>query len=409
MANMHSSHVFSFSIGLFIIFVVFFSVHAPFHAYAQDSVSRACMENAVNANWPFKFGGPFYSHIFIDKIEADSDVIIPCQSVFDVQIAARLGFRFIEANVHATATPGKYIVMHGVRGKLGGQVMRTDGSSADDVVIKETPFDELMTGFVYRSKYAKYRTHITSLEEFLIECRRNNIAPMVSFVDAREVDIVRSIMGNNFILYWGTRDQHSGPILEYWTYRTKDEILARCRYMGAPYMYCMGNTGDFSYSELEEICREVHRLGCHIGFAGCYENPVQSERLLGLGMDFSASGWDINEIVSGNLCNLSGDLEFDDFRTGGKVEEHVLHLAPGDKLCPGIKLEPCFLAGGSLHIMFRGKLRVEMGKYIHHEYESDGSRSVWISSYFMEQSPTFSITAVEPTEILTVTYKASKM
>ena len=73
--------------------------------------------------------------------------------------------------MHEAATPGKYIVMHGVRGRLGDQVTRLDGSSATDVVIRETPFDELMTQFVYRSKYAKYRTRITSLEEFLVESR----------------------------------------------------------------------------------------------------------------------------------------------------------------------------------------------------------------------------------------------
>ena len=103
-------------------------------AGAQDRRTEMNTVNAVNANWPFKFGGPYYSHIFIDKIYEDSDVIIPCQSVYDVQIAARLGFKFIEGNVHKTATPGKYIVMHGEGGKLGGQVMYKDGRSAKDVL-----------------------------------------------------------------------------------------------------------------------------------------------------------------------------------------------------------------------------------------------------------------------------------
>jgi hypothetical protein len=380
-------------------------------ANAQDVRVEANTVNAVNANWPFKFGGPYYSHIFIDKIDADSDVVIPCQSVFDVQIAARLGFRFIEANVHKTATPGKYIVMHGVRGKLGGQVMRLDGSSAEDVVIAETSFEDLMSNFVYRSKYAKYRTHITSLEEFLTECRRNNIAPMIQHVDEQEVEIIKSYMGNNFIMYWGYREEFSGPILEYWGYKTAEEILNRCRFMGdgAPYMYCMGNTRDFTDEQLSDICREVHKLGCYIGFAGTYEDRARSEKMLALGMDFSASGCEINEIASGNLCNLAADLSFDDFKTKGKVVDHVLKLSEGQTLRPGVKLGREFLSGGSLHIMFRGKIKVDMGDYIHTEFVSDGSRSTWISSYFLDQAPTFTITATEPTEILTMTYKASKM
>lgn len=111
----------------------------------------------------------------------------------------------------------------------------------------------------------------------------------------------------------------------------------------------------------------------------------------------------------GKLCNLTGDLEFDDFRTDGKVEEHVLRLDAGDTVSPGVRLEPQFLSGGSLHVMFRGKIKVEMGDYIRHEYESDGSRTTWISTYFMEQAPVFRITAVEPSEIISITYKASKM
>lgn len=79
-------------------------------APAVEQRIRMNTSSAVNANWTFRFGGPYYSHLFIDKIYAKSDPIIPCQSVFDVQIAARLGFKFIEANVHATATPGLSLI-----------------------------------------------------------------------------------------------------------------------------------------------------------------------------------------------------------------------------------------------------------------------------------------------------------
>ena len=61
-------------------------------APAGEQRIRMNTSSAVNANWTVRFGGPYYSHLFIDKIYAKSDPIIPCQSVFDVQIAARLGF-----------------------------------------------------------------------------------------------------------------------------------------------------------------------------------------------------------------------------------------------------------------------------------------------------------------------------
>ena len=128
-----------------------------------------------------------------------------------------------------------------------------------------------------------------------------------------------------------------------------------------------------------------------------------------MGFDFSASGWDINEIDNGNLCNLTADLRFDDFRTDGTEREAVLCLDAGQSVAPGVELPSEFLSGGSLHVRFEGKIRVEMGDYIHTEFASDGERSMWWSSYFIEQAPTFRITAGEPTRIINMTYKASKM
>ena len=78
----------------------------------------------------FRFGQPYYSHLFIDTVYKNSDPYIPCQSVYDVRLAARLGFRYVEANLHATATPGKYLVIHGYRGALGYQVEDLDGNFA---------------------------------------------------------------------------------------------------------------------------------------------------------------------------------------------------------------------------------------------------------------------------------------
>ena len=82
----------------------------------------------------FRFGQPYYSHLFIDTVYKNSDPYIPCQSVYDVRLAARLGFRYVEANLHATASPGKYLVIHGYRGTLGYQIEDLDGNGTPDEV-----------------------------------------------------------------------------------------------------------------------------------------------------------------------------------------------------------------------------------------------------------------------------------
>lgn len=125
--------------------------------------------------------------------------------------------------------------------------------------------------------------------------------------------------------------------------------------MGAPYLYCMGNVRDFTDEQLRTIAREVHNVGCYVGYAGCYEPPQNNQKLLDMGFDFSASGWDINEIDNGNLCNLTADLRFDDFRTDGTEREAVLCLDAGQSVAPGVELPSEFLSGGSLHVRFEGK------------------------------------------------------
>ncbi|MGN0189453.1 MAG: hypothetical protein ACI395_08065 [Candidatus Cryptobacteroides sp.] len=343
----------------------------------------------------FRCGCPYYSHLFIDTIHKDSDPLIPCQSVYDVRIAARLGFRYVEANLHPTATQGKYVVMHGYRGTIGYQLEDLDGNPAPDVVIAQTPFDTLRTKYRYRSRDPKYRTPVTSLEEFLHECRSCGVAPLVQYVDQTSLSIIRGIMGEDYILYGGRRELgHDGMIMEYKSFPTVEGVVGQCRWMGAPYMYCMGNVSAFSDAQLREIVLGAHSCGCYVGFAGCYESPETSSRLFSLGFDFSASGWDINEIRSGNLCNLS-------------LNDNV-SLKAGEPLKIRKKrLGKPFLSGASLRIAFKGTLHIKMGPYIDSDFTGDGS-SIHLSTYFLEDRPDFSIYAVTDAEVTYLTYRVSE-
>lgn len=344
----------------------------------------------------FRFGQPYYSHLFIDTVYKNSDPYIPCQSVYDVRLAARLGFRYVEANLHATATPGKYLVIHGYRGALGYQIEDLDGNFAPDVVISQTPFDTLRTKYRYRSSNPRYRTPISSLEEFLYECRSCGVAPVIQYVDECSLSIIKSIMGDDYILYCGRRDLgHKGMIMEYKTIASVEGVIEHCRWIGAPYMYCMGNVSDFTDEQLRQIVAGVHSLGCDIGFAGCYETPQTSVRLFSLGFDFSASGWDINEIRSGNLCNI--------------CIEPTICLEPGQALETGIpELPSPFLSGASLRIAFKGTLHIRLGSHIDADFTSDGTNSIHLSSYFLNEQPDVQITAVSGTTISYFTFKASE-
>ncbi len=354
----------------------------------------------------------YYSHLFIDKINADDNIVIPCQSVYDINVASRLGFTVMEGNVHKTSTDGKYVVMHGSGGYLGEQVVAVNDSIADPATVKfnDISYDDIRNNYVYRSKYTKYQTSITSLEEFLIECKKRGIIPFIQYVDDVMLEITKSIVGNEFILYNGTRDKFDGMIYKWGSSSaTKDDILAVCDSIGAPMMYAINNTSRFTVDELREIIDEVHKRGCLIGWAGCYESPRHNNKCLNLGMDFCGSAWEVDDFESGNLLNVKGDIDFSDFVTTGVLTDGALHLAAGDTVTVD-SLNQQFLAKGVLKIMFDGSVSLNMGyrNTGNINYTSDGTETLQFSTYFMEEVPTFTITAAEATTITSIDYKVSK-
>ena len=352
---------------------------------------------------------PFYDHLFIDTINGNN-VIIPSESLFNIQISKRLGFDMIEANVQETSD-GKYIIMHGVSGKFGAQVEHIDGTTdISDTAINTVTLAWIKQNVRYKSLYAKYRVAPPSLEEFLYECRKNCMIPLVTMKSSGARAIVNSIMGNgNYVAYQGTRETTQGPIMTYPSLTTKADILNLCRSFGVPYMYCMANPTAFTDAELTEIVGALHAEGYWIGYAGSYLQEPVSQRLLALGFDFCASNYQINEFESGNLCNLNADIDYGDFITTGTVTNSLLTLQNEETLEPNANLPTVFLGGGSLHIRFVGTITISMGKYINTSITSDGTQSMWFSTYYLNRIPTFLITATAETQIINVDFKASKM
>ena len=352
---------------------------------------------------------PFISHTMINKINGEN-VVIPSESIFNIEMDGRLGFPIVEGNVHATSD-GKFIVMHGVSNAFGSQVEHVDGTTD----ITATRFDAvtlewIKTNVRYKSIYPKYRVAPPTLEEWLLACKRNGIMPFVTAATAEMAAAIEAVVGEDYIAYNGSRDWHSGLIVRYIsTLTTKEDMLALCETYGPPFMLSIGNSADFSDQEISDIAALLHQHGYLIGIASCYTGEAEWQRVFNLGFDFTASGWEIPDIRNGNLCNLNSGTTFADFATTGTVADAALTLAEGQTVQPATTLPASFLSGGSLRIVFEGTIRLTFGPYIYEEYTSDGSNGMWFSTYFMDRVPTFLITATANTVIKDLTYKASKM
>lgn len=367
----------------------------------EDAITN--LEKGISSVRPYTFPfahDKFYGHLLLNYVDESNayERIIPCQSVFDVEMTAKFGFKYIEANVHATATSGKYVVTHGISGKLGNDFETSNGENVPSVVIAETSFDDLRTNYRYKSIYPKYKVPITSLEEFLYACRTNNIYPVLQYVDDTELAIAQGIVGDNLILYGGSRSVFNGYIMEYKSLSTESAIVGRCAEVGAPYMYCMGNPTSFSDEQLKSIINKVHKLGCYIGNVGAYDGFAQTNRLLNLGFDFSASGGLVNDFDNGNIINICNSPTFTGVATTGTVANGTLTLLEDETITIESD-DTSFLKKYLLDINYVGEMTIscpnKTGKDVDTTIviESDGTQNVKLSNCLLARTLSITLTA----------------
>jgi hypothetical protein len=362
------------------------------------------------ANSPFRFGGQFWAHMFINKIAQDStNVIIPSESLADIRIASRMGFNVIEANVHATSD-GKYIVIHGIAGTFGYEVTDLNGEfTYADTAISSKTLNWIKTNIRYRSDIARYRTTIPTLEEFLTECKICGMIPLAQANTEDLASILDKYMGyGNYIAYNGTRALTNAPITTYKKLTTKAEILADCKSYGVPYIYSMGNMDSFTDEELLDIVHTLHQEGYML--ASAYGNYQWGNRAIRLGFDMYASDFFVPKLACGNICNYNSDATFSDFNiTGASVGNSVITMANGATITPMGITDSVFAGIGDLRIVFSGKLTLTI-RGASQTIESDGTHEMVLSSYYINEVPTFTLTGTTTnTTIYDITFRASKV
>lgn len=360
-------------------------------------------------NNPFRFNGPFYAHMFLDKIyETSTDITIPSESLDDIRVSRRLGFNVIEANVHATSD-GKFVVIHGSGGKFGYEVTDLDGNfTYADTAINSVTLDWIKANIRYRSDISRFRTAIPTFEEFLCECRLQGMIPFAQASSAAMVALLDGIMGyGNYFAYNGTRALTSAPIVLYLSLTTKEEILARARTIGVPFVYAMGNQNAFTDEELKDIVSSLHSEGFMI--AAAYVGAANADRLRKLGFDMIASTWNVNNFDNANLCTLCVGTDWSDFQiTGSSATDTGVELGAGQRITPKNALGVEFLAKAMLQVTFSGTVYLRCGRD-EQEVTSDGINSVIFSSYFINAAPTFDIIGQSAGAVITdVVFKASK-
>lgn len=365
--------------------------------------------DAFAGNNPFRFNGPLYAHLFINKIyETSTDITIPSESLEDIRVSRRLGFDVIEANVHTTSD-GKFVVIHGASGKFGYEVTDLNGDfTYADTAISSVTLDWIKTNIRYRSDIPRFRTTIPTFEEFLRECRLQGMIPFAQADTTALVEILDGIMGfGNYFAYNGTRALTNAPIVQYLSLTTKEAILERARSIGVPYVYSMENFNDFTDDELKEIVQSLHAEGYMI--ASAYVSGANTRRLRLLGFDMIASTIQVNNFDNANLCTLSSGVDWSDFTINGATPTtDGLPLSSGQSVSPAIAPGTVFLGKAQLQVTFTGKLGAICGSDSA-EITSDGTHPLVLSSYFINSAPSFRIYGfADGATVTDIVFKASK-
>lgn len=337
---------------------------------------------------------------------------IPLNSLHDIDIAARLGFKAYEINARETATPGYYVCMHGNSGKIGTELVARDGTDISDVAINTVTKQTFEEDYIYNTTVPELQTPVTSLEDAIKRCRKYGMFPFISWAGYQSVKDIRKYAGDDFVIiiydqYYLNRTAYKGALSLYKTLTDAEfaGILASER---KPFIFNfttaeIANLTDSQKAERIQACRENR---CLIGAAGVYQTAAQNAALIDMGVDYLASGWEVEFFTNGDLLSISN---FDEFTHTGSVSGGVLSL-PDEGTIEATPADGAdfYLSKAAIKIRFSGTLVFDFGDHITSEsITSDGSKDVVFTTAFYKDNPAFKATADGAVSVYSCTYDAS--
>lgn len=368
-------------------------------------MESASAKGASLANFSGRFK-PCYDHLFVLD---GSNSVIPHESLYHVRLSRRFGFNTIEANISKTSD-GVFIVNHLANGAFWNFFHHVDGETdISATLVSSVTWDWIVTNVRYNSTIKKYQTRPCRLEEFLSECRQQNIIPFIYTGDVNVLAMADEYMGkDNYIAYGASRANAPTAIIYHWAYETsKEAILNHCENVGKPFIYGMGNPTAFTDSELKEIVDAVHSAGYWIGTS--YADSMWYKYSY-IGFDFNGTQTRINRIDNGNICNLSSAFGFDEFEVvNGAEADGILTFSSNGTISPNVPSTVFPFCGIDLQIDFTGTIVVPtIGKHARTQYTSDGSMPFFVAVPILNGSPHLTVEVMSGTIIRDLSFKASK-
>lgn len=356
---------------------------------------------------------PFYSHhtpISFTMAQNETTKLIAGESLESIDMAARLGYDYIEANVHQTSD-GEYVVTHGDSGKFGTMFYATNGDNITDVAINSKTLSYIKTYVRCNSSWDKYKSEMLTIDEFLDACAASEIGIFVGTTITEVVEkCVKKLGQDKVILYDAPVSLRSnfGGVMLWWNNTSGETIaglLSQAKNYGRPFVCAIGPTviSEFKNDDiLEDFVNTMHENGFYCGFAPVYQSEAETAELIRLGFDFGGSSAEVNPFDGGTLYDINMPSNI---TTTATITNGMVTLAANQTLQCGDFNMVVGLGKMILRIRFSGELKINFGSRVERTHTSDGSNYLTLSDYSMMRSMRLLITAVSSTIIYDLSYK----
>ena len=310
---------------------------------------------------------------------------VPENSLHGVRMAKRFGYKGIECDVKYTAD-GVMVIIH------DKTINRTLRNAADYSVItektyvKDLTFEELRNNYIMASDNPSMREKVPTLEELLLECKKEGVIPMLHSSITESYVLAQKIMGDgNWIAFSGSHK----------AMKSAREITG-----GLVLQSVRKNT------EASKVLSMLETIGKPCGISTMSRSLLTSE----FNSIFTKKGYEVQASI------FKSPHEFTAFRNGVTIQLTDFCVMPDQglttihdwntknaRLKPGQVIEKSWdkmkYGATILKIRFKGTIEVLINGKYRYEISSNGKREDCIGIRFHSLYPSVKISAISASKI----------
>ena len=311
---------------------------------------------------------------------------IPENTPAAVVSAKRFGYAGVELDVRLTKD-GKMVVFHD---RTINRKMRhaADYSPIEEKLsVSDLTFDELRTKYVLASPNPSMRQSVATLDEILLECKRQGMIPMLHSKYVASYRRAQELFGDEWICF-----SNNVKALE------KCRTFSQCLILYA----ITPKTADTANDVLA-------RLGGRVGVSSMQSDALSEERVDAWrkqGYEVQASIFRTPREVEATRRGVSMHLTDFALMPDSHGERFESHAEKKRKLAAGQALNyewPVMEYGGvALTILFKGEVEVTLNDKRNYSLSSNGSQPLILGARLTNGKPSFAIRATKSTKLISL-------